>query len=300
MYRFFYDFPSASADAALCGESHRTQQTQPRPRKAPIPRVHHSAHIKLSPFRPHVLAKNRIQSWSTPYAKSVFEDLKKSFPPETIEKWRSVMLNSIEEVSLQNYGAGLLRFNQFCDKHGIAESSRMPASETLLSIFVAEMGAGKVSGGSINSWLSGLAFWHQINNAPWHGNSILARTKKGASNISSRTIKRLPKRLPVTEAHMKALHRHLDLTKPKDMAIWASATCTWHGCNRLGELLLKRRFDPRYNVSKQAPRKAGVASNGRRWMRLFIPWSKTTKFEGMNESSNHTTSLKLSRLKVTG
>ena len=122
----------------------------------------------------------------------------------------------------------------------------------LLSIFVVEMGAGKVSGGSINSWLSGLAFWHQINNAPWHGNSILACTKKGASNISSRTIKCLPKQLPVTEVHMKALHHHLDLTKPKDMAIWASATCTWHGCNCLSELLFKCRFDLHYNVSKQA------------------------------------------------
>ena len=285
MFRFYYDFPSASADGALRGESNITHQTLPQPRKTPIPRVQNSSHIKPSPFRPHVLAKNRLQSWSTPYSKSVFEDLRNHFAAETIDKWRSVMLASVEGDSLQNYGAGLLRFNQFCDNHGIPESSRMPASETLLSIFVSEMGAGKVSRGTVNSWLSGLAFWHQINNAPWHGGSILARTKKGASNTSLRSIPHLPKRLPVTEAHMKALRCRLHLSEPKDAAIWASATCAWHGCNRLAELFPKRRFDARYHVSKGAPRKLGRAANGRRWMRLFIPWSKTTKFEGKHVDS---------------
>ena len=69
------------------------------------------------------------------------------------------MQSSVTEETLQNHGTGLLRFTQFCNRHNIPEQSRMPASETLLSIFVAEMGAGKRSASSMESWLSGLAFW---------------------------------------------------------------------------------------------------------------------------------------------
>ncbi len=135
-------------------------QPQPQSRTAPIPQGRQYSRINASTFRPHVLTKHRIISWSTPYSQSVFNDLINSFPETTINSWRFVMQLSVSEGTLQNYGAGLLRFTQFCDIHGIPEASRMPASETLLSIFVVEIGAGKKSASSIDSWLSG--FWYLI------------------------------------------------------------------------------------------------------------------------------------------
>src|ERR1700731_72181 len=69
----------------------------------------------------------------------------------------------------------LLRFTQFCDCHSVPEAMRMPASEPLLALFVAEEGAGQVSGGTISSWLSGLQLWHAFNNALWAGGQILRR-----------------------------------------------------------------------------------------------------------------------------
>ncbi len=158
MFKYLYSSVSTGVDTAHRGETERTRSL-PHPRKAPIPRVRESSKIRPSSYRPRVLAKERITSWSTPYAKSSFTDLEKMFPKSVIDSWRFVMQSSISEDTLQNYGAGLLRFTQFCDRHNIPEQSRMPASETLLSIFVAEMGAGKRSSSSMNSWLSGLAFW---------------------------------------------------------------------------------------------------------------------------------------------
>ncbi len=126
------------------------------------------------------------------------------------------------------------------------------------------------------------SYRHQYNNAPWLGGAILSRTKKGAANISSKSLPQLPKRLPVTVAHMKALRRKLNLKNPRDAAVWAAACAAWHGCNRLGEIVLKARwcFNPRKHMSRGTSKKSGRASNGRRWLQLFLPWSKVKKFEG--------------------
>lgn len=221
MHKVLYKQASTCVDGARRGETD-WMQPLPQSHRASIPWVCQSSKINPSTFCPHVLTKHWIISWSTPYSQSIFNDLINSFPETTINSWRFVMQSSVSEDTLQNYRAGLLCFTQFCDIHRVPEVSRMPASETLLSIFVAEMGAGKKSASSIHWWLSGLAFWYliflyhvkfwlgqasiQYNNAPWMGGKILARTKKGTANLSAKSLLSLPHHLPVTEAHMKALH----------------------------------------------------------------------------------------------
>ena len=158
MFKYLYTDVSTGVDTAQRGETNRTASL-PHPRKAPIPRVRKSSKIHPSSYRPYVLARERITSWSTPYSNSCFTELIKTFPKSVIDSWRFVMQSSVTEETLQNYGAGLLRFTQFCNRHNIPEQSRMPASETLLSIFVAVMGAGKRSASSMESWFSGPAFW---------------------------------------------------------------------------------------------------------------------------------------------
>jgi hypothetical protein len=46
----------------------------------------------------------------------------------------------------ESYGAGLLRFAQFCDREHIGESARMPADCFLLAAFIADA-VGSCSGG---------------------------------------------------------------------------------------------------------------------------------------------------------
>jgi hypothetical protein len=174
------------------------------------PRTLPHSHVHPSSLRPHVLAHKRIEEWTTPYAINHFGSL--PLPDSSLTKWRSVMLASVTNRSLKNYRAGVLRFNQWCDSHSIAEHLRMPAAEELLCIFAAEMGAGRVSSSTVNSWLCGIAFWNQANAAPWHGHSLLTRTKKGVHAISARLIPACPPRLPVTVEHMRALKKHLVLS----------------------------------------------------------------------------------------
>ena len=65
------------------------------------------------------------------------------------------MLLSLEEKTRSNYGAGLLRFTQFCDSHNISEIDRCPASEVIISAFIASY-AGLRSSDCINGWLLGI------------------------------------------------------------------------------------------------------------------------------------------------
>ena len=60
----------------------------------------------------------------------------------------------------------------------------MPASEAILSLFIATHGAGSVSKGMMKSWLEGICMWHEINDAPWNGDRILKRVVKGAENFT--------------------------------------------------------------------------------------------------------------------
>ncbi|KAK0429693.1 hypothetical protein EV421DRAFT_1914203 [Armillaria borealis] len=190
------------------------------------------------------------------------------------------MANSVTEDARKNYGAGLLRFTQFCDAYSVPESLCVPASEPLLTLFISEMGAGKVQASTVDSWLSGLALWHDVQGAYWYGGRILSRTKQGAAAMAPPSTK--PPRLPVTEKHIASLRSHLDLNNPLDAAVWAVATIAWHGCTHLGELLPSRSkpFNTSRNVYRSCPHKSGIASNGHEWINLFIPYTKTRKFRG--------------------
>ncbi|KAJ6570003.1 hypothetical protein B0H10DRAFT_1831943 [Mycena sp. CBHHK59/15] len=232
--------------------------------------------LKPSPYRPQVLAKDRITSWRTPYTSHSLKSLSASFSSELISRWQDVLAASVDEDTRGNYGAGLLRFNHFCDLHNIPETDRMPASESLLSIFISSYGAGHVASGTVNSWLAGLQLWHAINNAPWHGAALLKRTKKGVSKLAPPS-SRQPPRDPVSFNHMVVLRSALDLSNTRGAAIWAAACTGWRDCARLGEILVKSasEFNPPRNVTRGCPIRRGVAANKHKFVRFKVPYTKT-------------------------
>ena len=64
-----------------------------------------------------------------------------------------MMLHTWEEDTRVSYGAGLLMWHCFCNEKGTSEEARVPASQPLLSSFVAHMAAtysGKTSSGYLN------------------------------------------------------------------------------------------------------------------------------------------------------
>lgn len=145
------------------------------------------------------------------------------------------MIASLDESTRKNYGAGLLRFTQYCDCLDISETARMPASETLLCLFVAKW-SGVVSRSCIDNWIAALSFWHVLNGAKWNSNKMLQTTCKGATKLQPN---KKPKRPPVTIEHLHALRDSLDLTNSFDAAVFAVACIVFWCC---------RRYDTRSSI----------------------------------------------------
>jgi hypothetical protein len=131
------------------------------------------------------------------------------------------MVRSLDTNTRSNYGAGLLRFMQFCDSINIPEAERMPAAEVLLSQFAAAF-AGTTSEKMLNNWLAGVQFWHVINGAQWRGSQFLHHTRRGFSKMVPPSSRRA-KHPPVTIDTLTILHDHLDLSDPFDAAVSAVA-----------------------------------------------------------------------------
>jgi hypothetical protein len=220
-------------------------------------------------------------SWKTPYSFHSLRSLSASFAPDLIARWQQVLAASVDEGTHGLYGAGLLRFNHFCDLHNIPERHRMPASEELLSIFISSYGAGHVASGTVSTWLAGLQLWHAFNNAPWHGAALLSRTRKGVSKLTPPTSHRLP-RDPVSFNHMLALRASLDLSNTRDVAIWAAACTAWRDCARLEKLLVDSpsKFTPSRHVTRGCEKKRGTSTNNHNYLQFKVPWTKTRRALG--------------------
>ncbi|TFK77876.1 DNA breaking-rejoining enzyme [Polyporus arcularius HHB13444] len=250
----------------------------PVPRKPRKPKPENA--IAPSSFRPHVRADERILFWSAPFIDSSRQSASKVLPEEITRLLFNVIIHSIEPGTRKNYGAGLLRYHQFCNRFRIPEASRMPASELVLAAFVSAW-VGQVGSSTVDNWLAGLRFWHTAHAAPWHGDRLL---KAACTTIGKLQPPPKPKRPPVTLEHMHALRSGLDLTNAFDAAVFALACSAFWGCRRrLGELLLQgpNEFDPARHVARQAGvRFNKIRGSGESYAVFHVPWTKSTKTLG--------------------
>jgi hypothetical protein len=198
--------------------------------------------VNTSPYRPPVAASQRLTTWSSPFAQRHRSSLESSLPPALINIAYRTVRCALAPSTQTVYGAGLLRFMQFCDSWRISEEARMPASQELLVAFVAQC-TGLYGGNTIRSWLSGIRSWHLLNGACWVGDSDWLHLARTAANKSGTSFKR-PLRAPVSVEHLHILHRKLDLTTPFHAAVWAVALITFFGCRRLGTPSLPVSFSP--------------------------------------------------------
>lgn len=196
-----------------------------KPRK---PRVGDA--ISPDPSRPPVLARNRVLLWTTPHGNRFMEELQAELPHSAVLKLFQVMIRSLDESTRSNYGAGLLRFTQFCDHHSIPEEAHMPASSNLINSFAASA-AGHLSAPALSNWIAGLHFWHVVNNATWNGDDMLRHVRRGVAKLCPPESKRA-KRPPVTIEAMVALGEGLDLSLSFDAAVWAVACVAFWSCIR--------------------------------------------------------------------
>jgi len=154
-------------------------------------------------FRPRVAAADRLFGWDTPFGIQHREQLAKSLPPPLAEAALMSIRGALAPNSKSTYAAGILRFNQFCDKYGISEEDRMPASYALLCAFIAEY-KGRQSGNTIKGWLSGLRSFHLVNHAPWNGDDEWVHFARTSANKEG-TEHKLPLCAPVSIEHLSCL-----------------------------------------------------------------------------------------------
>lgn len=263
-------------------DSFATSTNSSRVRKPRKPRKGNE--IVPSVFRPHVLASDRVLLWTTPHTYTFSEAIARALPSSPLTRLFEVMAHSLDEGTRNGYGAGLLRFTQFCDLHKVPEAERMPASEVLLSAFAASAG-GITTESCLNNWMAALHYWHTINGATWNGRDMLHQTRQGVKKLVPISAKRA-KRPPVTMDHLLSLRNGLDLTDAFDIAVWAIACVSFWSCCRLGELTIPsvNGFDFNKHVSRTAGLRFAKTPEGVEYATLHIPYSKTTQNLGADIS----------------
>jgi hypothetical protein len=179
------------------------------------------------------------------------------------------------------YGSGILVFNVYCDRIGVDDYGRIPASNAIMLGFVASL-AGSYSQGTISSYVSGVRFWHQVHGIDWlgvdaHINREIHGTGEHAPEKSKRKL-----RLPVLPAHLVAIRQQLDLTSPLDAAVWACACCAFWAVARLGELVVRRLpgFDPAIHPARRHVTLNQLDRSGHDVDIIHLPSTKTHQNEG--------------------
>lgn len=264
---------SSTSRAHIPSLSNYTKTTVPR-------RPRPGNEVAASDLRPSVSAGDRLYCWTTPYAAERNASLFEGLPPELADHTYSALRGALAPNSKTNYGAGLLRFTQFCDKWAIPETDRMPASYALLCSFIGAH-KGTQSGGTIKSWLSGLKAWHDLSDAQWFGDHRWVQMARVTANKEGTQHKR-PLRAPVSIEHLLALRKAIDITLPFHAAVWAVATGAFFGCRRLGEMTVTTlsAFDKKYHVLRSTPISYPELRDGSRSANFRIPWTKTTRDDG--------------------
>jgi len=160
------------------------------------------------------------------------------------------MVHAWEEDTREAYGAGLLMWHCFCDDRGVPEPERAPASQALLSVFVAHMAAA-YSGKTISNYLHGVRAWHVLHSIPWRLEKKEMDTMLRAADKLTPTSSRKKKRRPYTPDFIAALKQHLNPEDPLDAAVFACLTTCFYASARLGEFTVRTldSFSPNAHVT---------------------------------------------------
>ena len=161
-------------------------------------------------------------------------------------------MHAWEEDTCTSYGAGLLMWHCFCDGQATPEAERAPASQALLSAFVAHM-AVAYSGKTISNDLNRVRAWHLLHSILW----VLEKNKmdamlQAADKLTPSSSKR-KKCHPYTPDFISAVQQQLDLEKPLDAAVYACLTTCFYASARLGEFTVRTltTFNPSSHVTLQ-------------------------------------------------
>lgn len=114
--------------------------------------------IAPTSLRPFVPAAQRLLMWTTPHSRITQDELNSKISLKLQEKIFDKFMLSTVKSTRESYGAGLLHFNQFCDREDILENHRMPADAVLLSAFILRYNRRRKNGTKLAQWPASLAY----------------------------------------------------------------------------------------------------------------------------------------------
>jgi hypothetical protein len=190
------------------------------------------------------------------------------------------MVHAWEEDTRESYGTGLLMWHCFCDSRAVPEKERAPASQTLLSAFVAHLAAA-YSGKTISSYLHGVRAWHILHSVPWHLEKHEMDTMLRAADKLAPSSSKRKKRRPYTPDFIIAVRQQLKLEDPLDAAVFACLTTCFYASARLGEFTTRtlQGFNPSTHVTTRHL-SYDQDRNGLKVTVLHLPKTKTSSNEG--------------------
>lgn len=154
------------------------------------------------------------------------------------------------DTTIEVYGSGLLLFHIFCDTRSIAEEDRMPVTSILISAFVAAL-AASYSKAAISNYVAGIQAWHILHQLPWTLQKASTDMLLSGSKAVAPAGFKCSKCPPCTLQYLSAIPSKLNLTTPRDAAVWACTTSLFWGLGRTCELTTKtvNDFSPQTHVT---------------------------------------------------
>lgn len=227
--------------------------------------------------RPDVPCRDRLQLWLPWCARHALDENGKptNLTKADLDKILAVLLHAWADSTREVYGSGLLAYHVFCDRRGIPETHRAPASNTLIAAFIASL-AGLYAATTIRNYVSGVRAWHILHGVAWSMNEIeVEGLLKAASALAPSTSKR-KQRQPFTVDYITAIRNSLDLDLPLHAAVFACLTTTFYAAARLGEFVVKTlgRFSAAVNITRLGAREE-VDEKGLHSMVFRLPATKT-------------------------
>ena len=190
------------------------------------------------------------------------------------------MVHAWEEETRMSYGSGLLMWQCFCDAKEVPESERAPATQGLLSAFVAHL-ASVYSGRTIACYLNGVRGWHILHSIPWALDRMEMDTMLRAANKLTPVSSRRKRRLPYTPAFISGVRGQLNLEDPLDAAVFACLTTCFYASARLGEFTTRTltSFRPNAHITTRNL-SYDQDRNGFKVTVLHLPTTKVAGQEG--------------------
>ncbi|KAI0344919.1 hypothetical protein BDW22DRAFT_1427550 [Trametopsis cervina] len=221
-------------------------------------------------LRPACAARERLLQWRPASSAPIDDPLTEG----DAARISAALGNAWSDSTKATYGAGIKLFMDVCDARQVPDRRRLPASQDLISTFLAHL-VGAYSGSAANNYYAGLRAWHIIHRFPWNFDQDQFNALLHVATASAPASSKQSKKQPYSVHSLEQMFTVLDDTAPLDVAVKAAAAVLFYSLGRAGELTTSKQgdFDPHRH-----PQVSGLRQerdrDGRVVFTLFVPRTK--------------------------